>query len=79
MIVKLLIEHHLEFINLKRRLQRLVRVYTCQKATLLEITCHGSCISLQAPESFYRCLEKLYDTNLRIISQLVRALEEAGK
>ena len=24
------------------RLHRIVRVYTCQKATLLEITCHGS-------------------------------------
>ena len=39
MIVKLLIEHHLEF---NRRLQRLVRVYTCQNATLLEISCTGS-------------------------------------
>ena len=28
---------------LKRRLHRLVLVYTCQNATLLEITCHGSC------------------------------------
>ena len=28
--------------KLKRRLQRLVRVYTCQKATLLEISCTGS-------------------------------------
>ena len=28
--------------KLKRRLQRLVWVYTCQNATLLEITCHGS-------------------------------------
>ena len=27
---------------LKRGLHRLVRVYTCQNATLLEITCHGS-------------------------------------
>ena len=26
----------------KRRLQRLVRVYTCQNATLLEISCSGS-------------------------------------
>ena len=42
MIVKLLTEHHLEFSKLKRRLQRLVQVYTCQNATLLEITCHGS-------------------------------------
>ena len=28
--------------KLNRRLQRLVGVYTCQNATLLEITCHGS-------------------------------------
>ena len=27
---------------LKIRLHRLVGVYTCQNATLLEITCHGS-------------------------------------
>ena len=42
MIVKLLTEHHLEFLSLKGRLQRLVWVYTCQNATLLEITCLGS-------------------------------------
>ena len=28
--------------KLKRRLHRLVWVYSCQNATLLEITCHGS-------------------------------------
>ena len=28
--------------KLKRRLQRLVWVYTCQNATLLEIPCHGT-------------------------------------
>ena len=28
--------------KLKRRLHRLVCVYICQNATLLEITCHGS-------------------------------------
>ena len=28
--------------KLKRRFHRLVRVYTCQNATLLEITCRGS-------------------------------------
>ena len=27
---------------LKRGLHRLIRVYTCQNATLLEIACHGS-------------------------------------
>ena len=39
MIVKLLTEYHLEFLSLQ--LQRLVRVYTCQNATLLEISCAG--------------------------------------
>ena len=29
----------------KRRLHRLVWVYTCQNATLLEITCHGSILT----------------------------------
>ena len=43
MIVKLLTEHHLELrTKLKRRLQRLVRVYIYQNATWLEITCYGS-------------------------------------
>ena len=31
---------------LKRTLQRLVRVYTCQNVKLLEISCRGSIISL---------------------------------
>ena len=39
MTVKLLTEYHLEFLSLQ--LQRLVRVYTCQNATLLEISCTG--------------------------------------
>ena len=30
------------FSKLKRRLYRLVWIYTCQNTTLLEITCHGS-------------------------------------
>ena len=33
---------HLLFSKLKRRLQRLIRVYTCQNVKLLEISCHGS-------------------------------------
>ena len=57
MNIKLLGEHHLEFPSwkggctafgasaFKRRLHRLVWVYTCQNATLLEITCHGSYIN----------------------------------
>ena len=42
MIIKLLTEHHLAFLSFKGRLQRLFRVYTCQNATLLEISCTGS-------------------------------------
>ena len=42
MTVKLLTEHHLEFLSLKRRLHRLVWVCTCQNATLFKITCRGS-------------------------------------
>ena len=37
MIVKLLTEHHLEFLSLIEGCKG-----TCQNATLLEITCHGS-------------------------------------
>ena len=42
MIIKLLTEHHLEFLGLKKRLQRLAPVYTCQNVKLLEISCRGS-------------------------------------
>ena len=42
MIVKLLTKHHFGVSKLKRMLQRPVRVYTCQNATLLEISCAGS-------------------------------------
>ena len=43
MIVKLLTEHYLEFLGLKGGCRgSFVRVYTCQNATLLEITCTGS-------------------------------------
>ena len=37
--------------KLKRRLHRLVWVYTCQNATLLEITCRGSCAMLKGRET----------------------------
>ena len=47
MIVKLLTEHHLE-------LQRLVRVYTCQNVTLLEISCTGSFFLFQAVLNYLR-------------------------
>ena len=38
MSVQLLTEHHLEVLSLKGGCTRLVSVYTCQYATLLEIT-----------------------------------------
>ena len=41
MIVKLLTEH-----QLKRRLKRLVRVYTSQNVKSLEISCTGSIMSV---------------------------------
>ena len=41
MSVKLLTEHHLEFLSLKGG-DTGSSEYTCQNATLLEITCHGS-------------------------------------
>ena len=42
MSVKLLTEHHLDFLSLKGRLHRLVSVYICQNTNLLEITCRVS-------------------------------------
>ena len=42
MTAKLLTEHHLEFLSLKRVCTGSSESYTCQNATLLEITCHGS-------------------------------------
>ena len=42
MSVKLLTEHLLESLSFKRRLHRLVWMYTCQNVKLLEISSHGS-------------------------------------
>ena len=36
MSVRLLTEHHLEFLKLKRRLHRITGVYTCQNATSVD-------------------------------------------
>ena len=41
MTVKLLTEHHLEFLSFKGGIHRLVRDYTCQNAAWLQITCCG--------------------------------------
>ena len=50
MIVKLLSEHLFLVSKLKRMLQRLVRVYTCQMPhcwkSRLELECHGSYLRL---------------------------------
>ena len=43
MSVKLLTEHHLEFLSFKAGSYE-SRLYTCQNVTLLEITCPGSFI-----------------------------------
>ena len=66
---------------LKRRLHRLVRVYTCQNATLLEISCYGSLIFPQIIDK-YESMErehkllhetvnaaenKLYDTRTEVV------------
>ena len=48
--------------QLKKRLHRLIWVYTCQNATLLEITCRGSftfCIVLQNNQRLYLSLPSL--------------------
>ena len=39
LLLKLLKEHHLDFLRLKEAAQ--ARLSLCQNATLLEITCHG--------------------------------------
>ena len=42
MIVKLLTEHHFEFLSLTGGCRGSSEAYSCQKATLLEILCTGS-------------------------------------
>ena len=42
MSVKLLTEHNLGFLSLKKAAEARLSLYTCQNATLLEITCHSS-------------------------------------
>ena len=66
MSVKLLTEHHLEFLSLKRRLQRLVRVYTCQNAKLLEISCTGSISNIHADTEQQSHVEMI-DTDIGIV------------
>ena len=48
MTVRLLSEHHLEFLSLKGG----CTVYSCQNATMLEITCRGSLIAACDPSDF---------------------------
>ena len=51
MNMKLLTEHHLEFLSFKGGCTGSSEIYTCQNATLLEITCHGSYLVL-----YFQCL-----------------------
>ena len=63
---------------LKRRLQRLVRVYTCQNAILFEISCTGSIVlsggvgwSAYSPfyENFHCFFFKLIQLILRMLTR----------
>ena len=45
--------------KLERRLHRLVWVYSCQNATLLEITCRGSIMQLYGKFNWLKRVEKL--------------------
>ena len=49
MILRLLTEHHLEFLSLKEGCKGSPE-YTCQNATLLEITCHAHMLKLTGQE-----------------------------
>ena len=55
------------FSKLKRGLHRLVLVYTCQNASLLEITCHGSII-------FYCSLQLTQQWTMKMSSSSSMAL-----
>ena len=49
MSVKLLTKHHFEFLSIKGGCTVVSELYAGQNATLLEITCHGSCMFVVAP------------------------------
>ena len=52
MIVKLLTEHHFEFLSLKGGC---ICSSESTESTLLEITCHGSCVFIYVLASLYHC------------------------
>ena len=60
--------------RLKRRLHRLLLIYTCQKPALLEITCHGLNVDLlgQLDCCLYTELIKKRSTNFEI--ELLKSL-----
>ena len=62
--------------ELKRRLQRLVRVYTCQNTTLLEITCASSYTPYHSCMLSYllQTMVKQYTTCLLVLLLLTSAL-----
>ena len=51
MIVKLLTEHHLEFLSLKGGCRGSSQVKVCQNVKLLEISCRGSIVSALTADS----------------------------
>ena len=53
MSVKLLAEHHLEFLSIKGCCTGSSESTLAKKATLLEITCHGSIMLLLYIETLY--------------------------
>ena len=59
MIVKLLTEHHLEFLSLRGGCRGSSESNTCQNATLLEITCHGSNGFNDTSNENYTCFDEL--------------------
>ena len=61
--------------KLKRRLHRLIWVYTCSNATLLEITCHGSDVIFY---SFSLTLECADEDGMRYRSVMSSLLQEYG-
>ena len=85
MIVKLLTKHHLEFLSLKVGF----RVYTCQNALFLEITCHGSnCFMLSncrfKDEVVFQSSEKAtisWDSETKTAALVIKTvgLDDSGK
>ena len=63
MIVKLLTEHHLDFISLKGGCRGSSKS-TCQNASLLEISCHGSISIVNTCNYIVCCQQENFYTHL---------------